>query len=266
MSALFRVGWSWEPSVGIGFGLWSAFYVLINWRKKSVPPSQQILFHFGTLTAFLALVSPLDRLGDIYLFSAHMVQHLLLMFVTAPLWAIGMPGWLIDRIIPRTMVGVVRRLANPALAFAVFIGVMVFWHIPVMYGLAQTNESIHVFEHLTFLGAALVGWWPVAGPPSSPIPKPDPPIRVLYLFLLAIPCSALSAILTFARAPLYPFYVTPFHPFGIDALQDLHLGGLFMWLPTHLILLIAMGITFVKWFGESDHKANLELPGSLSVE
>jgi len=89
-------------------------------------------------------------------------------------------------------------------------------------------------------------------------------MRILYLFLLAIPCTALAAILTFAPAPLYPFYVTAPHSFGLDALQDQHLGGLLMWLPTHLVLLVALGITFFKWFTDSSRESEQELVKTLS--
>lgn len=250
--------WTWYPSVVIGFGLWTLLYLRAN-RGKHTPLSQQFAFHLGTLAGLLALVSPLDELGDEYLFSAHMVQHLLLMFVTAPLWLIGTPGWLVDRIIPKQLFGSIKRLAGPVSTFVAFVWVMWFWHIPSVYEMAQESEAIHIFEHLTFIGAALIGWWPVAGAETSfRIPKPAPPVRMLYLFLLAIPCTSLAAILTFAQTPLYPFYVTSPHIFGLDALQDQHLGGLLMWLPTHMVLLAALGITFLKWFVAADRKMEQE--------
>lgn len=249
--------WSWYPSVVIGFSLWTLLYLWAN-RRKHTPLALQIAFHLGTLTGLLALVSPLDALGDEYLFSAHMVQHLLLMFVTAPLWLIGTSGWLVDGIIPKRLDGLVRRLASPMSAFVAFVSVMSFWHIPSVYEIAQESEAVHIFEHLSFIGCALIGWWPVAGAEASRIPKPEPPVRMLYLFLLAVPCTALSAILTFANTPLYPYYITAPHIFGLDALQDQRLGGLLMWLPTHMVLLLALGITFLKWFLDSDRKAAKE--------
>lgn len=258
MTSLFEVGWTWYPSVVIGFSIWTILYMLAN-RGRHTPFLQQIAFHLGTFAGLLALVSPLDELGDEYLFSAHMVQHLLLMFVTAPLWLIGTSGWLVDRIIPKKLDKLVKQLASPLSAFVAFVGVMWFWHIPAAYEMAQESEAIHIFEHLTFIGAALIGWWPVIGAESSRIPKPAPPVRMLYLFLLAVPCTALAAILTFAHTPLYPFYMTAPHIFGLDALQDQHLGGLLMWLPTHLFLLLAIGITFFKWFEDSDQQAKQNL-------
>jgi cytochrome c oxidase assembly factor CtaG len=261
MNELLQIGWTWYPSVVIGFGLWTLLYAWAN-RGRHTPLIQQIAFHLGTLAGLLALVSPLDELGDEYLFSAHMVQHLLLMFVTAPLWLLGTPGWLVDGIIPKRLDGLIKRLASPMFAFVAFVGVLWFWHIPAVYEMAQESEAIHIFEHLTFIGAALIGWWPVAGAETSRIIKPNPPVRMLYLFLMAIPCTGLAAILNFAHTPLYPFYITAPHIFGLDALQDQHLGGLLMWLPTHMFLLLAISITFFKWFVEADRKASQDIADS----
>jgi putative membrane protein len=261
MNELLQIGWTWYPSVVIGFSLWTLLYAWAN-RGRHTPLIQQVAFHLGTLAGLIALVSPLDELGDEYLFSAHMIQHLLLMFVTAPLWLLGTPGWLVDGIIPKRLDGLVKRLASPMSAFVAFVGVLWFWHIPAVYEMAQESEAIHIFEHLTFIGSALIGWWPVAGADVSRIPKPAPPIRMLYLFLLAIPCTGLAAILTLAHTPLYPFYVTAPHIFGLDALQDQHLGGLLMWLPTHMFLLLAISITFFKWFVDADRKASQDIADS----
>jgi len=263
MNEFLQVGWTWYPSVLIGFGLWTLLYAWTN-RGRHTPLIQQAAFHLGTLVGLLALVSPLDELGDEYLFSAHMVQHLLLMFVTAPLWLLGTPGWLVNRIIPERLDKLVKRLAGPLSTFVAFVGVLWFWHIPAVYGVAQESEAVHIFEHLSFIGAALIGWWPVIGAESSRIPKPAPPVRMLYLFLLAVPCTALAAILTYAKTPLYPFYMAAPRIYGLSALQDQHLGGLLMWLPTHMFLLLALGITFLRWFASSSRMAGQDLAKTLS--
>jgi cytochrome c oxidase assembly factor CtaG len=256
MNELPQVAWTWYPSVVIGFSLWTLLYIFAIRRGKPTPLAQQIAFHIGTLTGLIALVSPLDELGDEYLFSAHMVQHLLLMFVTVPFWLMGASAWMIDRIIPNRLTRFVQGVTTPLTAYLIFVGMMWFWHIPSVYETAQESEAIHIFEHLTYIGAALIGWWPVAGAEASRIPKPERPMR--------IPCTALAAILTFAHAPLYPFYETVSHPFGLDALQDQHLGGLLMWLPTHLVLLVAIGVTFLKWFADSNHRSEQEFVETLS--
>lgn len=257
MSAFFQVGWSLYPSVLIGFGVLTLLYAWVI-RGRHIPLFQQLTFHLGTLVGLLALVSPLDELGDEFLFSAHMIQHLLLIFVTVPLWLIGTPSFLVDGIIPKPLEKSVRLLLAPLPAFLLFTSVIWFWHIPDIYEAAQESETIHVLEHLCFISAALIGWWPVLGPRSRKIPKPDAPLRLLYLFLLAIPCTSLAVLLTFADTPLYPFYVSAPHIFGLDVLQDQRLGGLLMWLPTHMILLTALGFTFFTWFNNHEkEEANI---------
>ncbi|MBE0672747.1 MAG: cytochrome c oxidase assembly protein [Anaerolineales bacterium] len=263
MNALLQVGWTWYPSVIIGFSIWTALYMFAIRKGNSTPWTQQFAFHLGTLFGLIALISPLDELGDEYLFSAHMLQHLLLMFVTPPLWLLGTPGWLADKIIPKGLTRLVEWLTSPTVAFAAFASIMCIWHIPSLYQLAQEYEGVHIFDHLTYIGAALIGWWPVMGAETSRIPKPEPPTRMLYLFLLSIPCTALGALLTLAHAPFYSFYVTAPHPFGLNALQDQHLGGLLMWMPTHMFLLLALGITFLKWFVNSDRQTEHDFTKSL---
>jgi putative membrane protein len=208
-------------------------------------------FHAGTLVGLMALTSPLDALGDEYLFSAHMVQHLMLVFIVAPLWLLGTPGWMIDQLVPQGLRSIANRLLSPIVAFSIFVVVMWGWHLPGVYQLTLESEAVHIFEHLSFIGAGLIGWWPVLGAADAPLAKPEPSLRMLYLFLLAIPCTGLAAVLTFSTHPFYPFYESAQHIFGLSALEDQHLGGLVMWLPTHLILLTMLGVTFTRWFGRS---------------
>jgi putative membrane protein len=264
MTKILLTDWTFYPSVLIGFGLWTIAYIVLTgygrirsgWGR---PPTllQQVAFHFGTFIGLIALISPLDKLGDEYLFSAHMIQHLLLMFITAPLWLVGTPGWLVDAMIPVSFKKFARWITSPLPAFIVFTGIMVAWHIPYFYNLAQESEAIHIFEHLTFIGAALIGWWLVAASESDAIPLPTPPVRMLYLFLLGIPMTAMSAILTFSSAPLYPFYVEAPRLFaGLSALDDQRLGALLMWVPMHMVLFIALGITFHQWFVSEERQAD----------
>lgn len=259
--------WNWYPSVVIGFTLWTLAYLLLTgplrsrFRGSAAPSSgQQIAFHAGTLIALLALVSPLDELGDEHLFSAHMLQHLLLMFATAPLWIIGTPGWLVDGVFPRFLRRPGNLLTRPLPAFVVFAGVMFFWHLPAIYQLAQNSEGLHIFEHLSFIGAALIGWWPVWGPRTRSLAWTSPPIRMLYTFLLAFPCTALAAILTFAAAPLYPYHIHGAPFLGLTPIEDQRLGGLMMWFPTHMVILLALGFTFFRWLGRESSLPSLKEP------
>lgn len=261
MNDILLTGWAWYPSVLIGISVWTAAYLILTGplRRRhgwgETPKRwQHIAFHFGTLILLLALISPLDELGDKYLFSAHMLQHLLMMFITPPLWLLGSPTWLIDIILPKQLVALAVWITRPITAFVVFAGVMYIWHFPLLYNLAQSDEGLHIFEHLMYIGASLIGWWPAAAQAGSVIPKPSAPVSMLYLFLLAISCTALATILTFSSQPLYAVYIESPRMIGISVLEDQHLGGLLMWLPTHMIILFALGITFFKWFNGSENR------------
>jgi putative membrane protein len=255
--------WNLQPSVLIGMGLWTAAYLLITgrWRKHRAwgdAPSgwRQAAFHVGTLVGTLALISPLDELGDEFLFSAHMVQHLLLLYVAAPCWLLGAPDWLSGLALRGTWLRFARQLTRPPLAFATFAGTLLLWHVPSIYGLAQDYEGVHIAEHLMYLGAGLVGWWPIMGPASGALPRPTAPVRMLFLFALALPCSLLGAILTFAQSPLYSHYVQAPRAFGLSVVADQRLGGLLMWVPTHMLLLLCLTIIAGRWLGGRTDEAD----------
>ena len=259
--------WNWYPSVVIGLALWTLAYELLTGTSGgrfagSAAPArgQRLAFHAGTLIALLALVSPVDELGDEYLFSAHMLQHLLLMFGAAALWVIGLPGWLVDGLIPAFLRRPAQLLTRPLAAYMIFAGIMFLWHIPGIYQIAQENEGLHIFEHLTFMGAAMIGWWPVWGGRAQFLTTTSSPVRVLYTFLLAFPCTALAAILTFARAPLYPLYMHSSGIAGLSPIEDQRLGGLMMWFPTHMVILLALGFAFFRWMS---HEREKSLPAAL---
>jgi cytochrome c oxidase assembly factor CtaG len=259
LSAESGIGWVWEPSVLLGLALLSGAYQLaagpLQRRYapgRRLPVSRQLLFHAGTLSVFLALVSPLDALADEYLFSAHMVQHMLLMFVAPPLWLLGAPDWLAAlatrRETPRRMA---QALARPLVAFLIFNGMMWVWHLPSLYDAALANESLHIFEHLSFMAAAVIGWWPVLGPLPQGAPRLSPATKSIYLFLSAFPCTALAALLALSSTRLYPFYGDFPRQWGLSPLMDQRLGGLIMWLPGDMILmLVNIGILY-RWFNDS---------------
>jgi cytochrome c oxidase assembly factor CtaG len=246
--------WNFAPSVLVGIALWTIAYVTITGplrqRKRwGASPAvwRQAAFHLGSLIALLALISPLDELGDGFLFSAHMIQHLLLLYVTAPCWLLGIPDWLPGLALRGKLVRLARQATRPPLAYAIFAGMLLFWHVPSIYGLAQDYEGVHVTEHLMYLGAGLIGWWPIAAPARSALPRPSAPARMLFLFALALPCSLLGAILTFAQTPLYSYYAHAPRVLGLSVVADQRLGGLLMWVPTHMLLLLCLTIIAGQW-------------------
>lgn len=245
--------WTWEPSVLIGLALFTLAYSLATGplRKRlrlggPVDLKQKICFHAGTLLVFLALCSPLDALGDEYLFSAHMAQHLLLTFLAPPLWLLGLPDSLAEKLVPK---GILRKVfttaISPVPAFLIFNGVMWAWHIPAAYQATLADERIHIIEHLTFMASAVIGWAPVIMHP--PLNLLAQPLRGLYLVASTFSCTALAALFTFSSRILYPFYATVPSAGMIAPLADQQMGGLFMWLAGDTIFVAAILAVIGIW-------------------
>jgi putative membrane protein len=256
-----HIGWVWEPSVLAGLAVLAVGYALAVGplrrrfqRSQPVPWPRQAAFYTGTLCVFAALVSPLDSLSDEILFSAHMGQHLLLMFAAPPLWLLGVPGWLVEALFPPGQARqALVQLMHPAVAFVIFTGIMWAWHVPAAYDTALAHEWLHIIEHLAFMAAAVVGWWPVLGwyPDGE---RPPRPVQVLYLFAISLPCTALAALITLSPAVLYPFYGNEPLAYGLTPLADQQLGGLLMWLPGDMTLMAAATVVLIRWFDESSRQ------------
>jgi cytochrome c oxidase assembly factor CtaG len=231
--------WNFEPSVIIGTCLLVLAYALLigplrrryHWGLP-VPAGQQRAFYLGSLIMFLALIGPLDVLGDEDLFSAHMAQHMFLSFIAPPLWLIGTPGWLIRHLIPPR---ILTRLVNPFVAFALFNGLMWTWHLPGAYDAALVHEWLHIGEHLLFMASGVIGFLPVLK--SDLVTGMTPLYKLMYLFPAMLSCTALAALITLSSRQLYPFYGNAPLQWGLTPLSDQQLGGLAMWLPGDMLLM-----------------------------
>jgi putative membrane protein len=267
--------WEFDPSILIGIALWTIGYIFLvryfNRRKESghiFEPHQQLFFHLGTLVLFIALVSPLDHLADVFLFSAHMVQHLLLLMVAPPLWLMGFPSGVFDeQISGKAIKAILRAVTNPVLAFFLFNIVFLAWHIPRLYDAALSNENIHIIEHLSFIAVASIGWWPLLGFLPETAPRVSIPVQVIYCFLMMLPATILAAIITFAPNPLYPFYLnapkvignTVLPAFangprlwGLSVMDDQEISGLIMWVPGNMVFFSAAMLVLRKWYQKEE--------------
>ena len=229
-------------------------YVLcITYRDRfvgsaPVPRSKQIAFTSGVLVLFLALATPLDTLADEYLFTAHMVQHLMLTLVAAPLLLVGTPGWLFREVLAAThLTGFVRWARHPLVAFFSFNVVFALAHIPAFYELTLASPPLHSAEHIVFLLTAMLMWMPVVSPVPD-IAAPYPPLgQVLYLFLQTVPASLVGALLSATATPFYPTYVLAPRVTGLSPIEDQQLGGLIMWVGSGVYFLLATGVVFFAW-------------------
>jgi putative membrane protein len=252
-------GWSFEPSIIFGLAALYAVYLIATGRGRTrfkgsrpLASGQFAAFTSGVIVLVVALLSPLDRLGDLYWFTAHMTQHLLLTLVAPPLLIAGTPGWLFEPLRAwRRLLGIARLLANPYVGFVSFNMVFALWHVPAWYGAALVSEPVHILEHLTFVGTALLTWMPVLSP-TPLLPRLAPPVQVLYLFLQSLPATVLGAIIAFGSSPLYSFYVQAPRVWGLSVMEDQLYAGLVMWIGGSLIWLLALTIVFFKWFGREE--------------
>ncbi|HEY7529138.1 MAG TPA: cytochrome c oxidase assembly protein, partial [Gemmatimonadota bacterium] len=204
-------------------------------------------FAAGWALLFLALQGPLHDLSDTYLFSAHMVQHLVLTLVVPPLLLAGTPAGLLRPVLRVRAVAAAARVATrPLVAFGLYNALFALWHVPTLYDLMMRNHDVHVVVHLLFLASATLLWWPVAGPLPE-LNRLSPGAAILYLFLAGIPMMALASLISLADEVLYPWYAAAPRLWGLSPLEDQRLGGLIMWVPGSLVLWAAITIVFFRW-------------------
>jgi cytochrome c oxidase assembly factor CtaG len=250
----FLTAWSWYPSVIAGCVLLLLLYPA---AARPLSASHAAWYAAGVLVLFLALVSPLDALGDDYLFSAHMIQHLLLVLVAAPLLLLGISRTLAARLLDRPWIAWLEgKLSRPPVAWLLGIGTLWVWHLPVLYNATLASERIHITEHLSFLVTGVIFWWPVLSPLSDHRLRPGP--AIIYIFSAGVANTILGIILTFVPVGLYPHYLHPEdelgalslirNGWGLSAATDQQLGGLFMWVGGGLVFLVAILGILRRWY------------------
>ncbi len=243
------------PSVVAGLAAALVLYVLCVGRYRdrfagsaAVSAWRQSAFFSGLVVMLIALATPLDTIGDQYLFTAHMLQHLLLTLVAAPLLLGGTPAWVLRAILSATRLGgFVRWARHPIVAFFAFNIVFALAHVPAFYELTLSNEPLHALEHLIFVGTAMLMWMPVLSPAPDIAPRYPPLGQVMYLFLQTVPASLLGALLSSTTSAYYPTYVLAPRITSLSPLEDQQLGGLIMWVGGGLYFLIATGVVFFVW-------------------
>jgi cytochrome c oxidase assembly factor CtaG len=219
------------------------------------------------LAIFIALVSPVSGYSE-FLFSVHMVQHLLLLLVAPPLLLLGVPLLPMLWGVPDPVRRAVGRqlapgrllsriggvLANPVVAAACFVVTVGVWHIPKFFDAAQGRTLAHDLEHAMFMGTAVLYWWPVIHPAGGrrrlsygkAIPYLLPP------FLEGI---VIGIFITFAETPLYETYADMEPTWGLSVLDDQQLAGLIMWVPGGMFFLIPIISLLVMLLNQEERNA-----------
>ncbi|HLG72796.1 MAG TPA: cytochrome c oxidase assembly protein [Chloroflexota bacterium] len=255
MIAAILTKWSFDPSVFTGLAVLCAGYWWYARRERN--PRQDRRFVAAMLIALLALESPLDFVADRYLFSAHMVQHLVLILGVAPLLALAVPDGFIADVKASLLAPLARFCVHPVVVFVAFVVDVWAWHAPPMYEATLHSEAVHVAEHLSFIAVSAAFWW-VAFAPNDGVAQLPMIGRVAYVFLAGIPNTLLGALITFAPVVLYPSYQLALEQpglgralqlqWGITALTDQELGGLLMWVPGGFVYLAVIVAIFMSSF------------------
>src|ERR1700674_5339878 len=267
--------WPFEPAVLIAVEVAAVLYLVGGAGRPrrhhaSAGKWRELAFWLGLATILLALQSPIEILAR-QLFWVHMVQHLMLMVVAAPLLAVSAPWIRIWRALPLAFRRSVARplflhprlaplrvlykqLARPGVIWTLAAVNLWLWHLPALYDLTLRNHSVHHLEHALFLGLGLAFWAHVFD--QHPFHAPLGTLaRASYVFFAMVQSWGLAAVLSFATGPFYAYALLPSRPGGISALTDQQIGGGMMWVPgaiTYSIVFIAL---LFQWLAEEDSRA-----------
>jgi putative membrane protein len=231
-------------------------------RRERDTVRRDASFYSGLVVLVVAIDSPVDTYAD-SLFWVHMVQHVLLTMVAPPLLLLGRPWPRSVRVLPIGARRVVARalhagrfLAGPPVAFVLFNGVLLGWHLPVLFDLTLRNEGVHDLEHALFLATGLLFWTHLT--PTSRRPRLRASQRIAYGVGAILVSWVLAVVLGFASHPVYAHYAALAHrPGGISALADQQLAAGIMWVPASIPFTIAVLIAAYRVLETTDERTGV---------
>lgn len=257
LEGLVLASWRWEPVEWVVLAAAVVFYlrgfgVVRRQMPDRFPAWRAWCFVAGVAVVVLAIASPLDAFAPFFLW-VHMVQHLLLMLVAPPLVWLGAPQLPLLRGLPASWVrefggpllaaprvqGFFTWLTHPSSCLLLYIAATWLWHVPALYDLALRDAFWHGAEHISFLTASLLFWWPVIQPFPSRARWPALAM-VPYLLIASVQATLLSAFLSFRGEPFYATYAAAPRLTAMSALEDQALAGALMWVPGSFVLLAAL--------------------------
>ena len=260
--------WHPEPLVLAGLVLAGAVYARgvarLRGRRQGrsrVGAARIAAFTVALLALAVALATPLETAAS-SLFTAHMIQHLVLIVVAAPLLVVGRVGLVSMLGLPRRARRLLRRVEarpqvrrtmnvawHPASVWMLGAVVLWAWHLPALYEAAVTHDAVHAIEHVTLVAVAMLLWAAVLGRGRRPLAVPA---AALLLFTSGLQSAALGAVLAFAQVPLYGIH-DPVPPgWGLTPLEDQQLAGALMWVPPGLIYLFVIWGLLARWLATLD--------------
>ena len=249
-------GWTWNPAL-----LVTGAFALVSYLAVFRDRRRFRWFAAALGVLLLTLLSPLNRLADGYLFSAHMAQHIVLLLIVPALLLLGLPRPLSLEVGP-------RAVSHPLVGWLAAVGAMWFWHAPAMCNAAVASPTVHALQTVSLLALGSLFWRQILAPRDEE--RLSPPGAVLYLFSACVTCSVLGIIITFSPVTVCSIYrMQPLDPsgmlqtirtsWGFSPERDQQIGGLLMWVPMCLIYLSAIFAQIARWFAQSTTPSTAKL-------
>ncbi len=212
---------------------------------------QKVWFFSGIAVLWIASDAPIHDIAEDYLFSVHMVQHLLLTFVAPPMILLGLPTWLLRWMFAGRRFDALRFLTRPIIAFGIFNVIVAVTHWPLMVNGAVGNGLVHFGLHTVIVGSAFLMWWPVVDPLPE-LRRLSAPGKMLYLFGQSILPTIPASFLTFADRPIYSSYESFPRLWGLSATNDQMIAGLIMKIGGGLLLWGIIAYVFFRWYSREE--------------
>lgn len=253
--------WQPHPDVWLLIALFAVGYaVAINRLGPRLAPAgrpivtrfQVCSFSAGVLALWVASDWPIHDVAERYLFSVHMVQHVALSIIAAPLLLIGTPAWLARWLLsPRWLLAGVRWASRLVPATILFNLVVIFTHTPVVVNAALEHAILHFAIHTLIFVSSIIVWMPLLSPLPE-VPRLPPLGRMLFLFLQSIVPTIPASFLTFGAHPLYSYYAKVPRLWGISAISDMQVAGVIMKIGVGLALWVIIAILFFRWYSAEE--------------
>ena len=247
--------WTFDPTELAPIVLAAALYgwrlAGIMRRRHHVPWWKPACFVSGLAVALVAVVSPVDALGEDRSFMMHMVQHLMLGDLAPLLCVAGLSGAMLRPVLALPLVGRLRRLQHPGLAFLIWSLDLGLWHLPTAYDLALENDAVHAVEHMCFFIGGSLLWAAML----EPLPGPawfGSGAKSLYILGVRAFDTLLAFVFVWSHTVFYPYYEHVPRLWGMSPIEDQNLGGIAMLAEGGVVTITAFFVFLYRWLSDGE--------------